>query len=232
MSEPSTRGLALLGALAATFDLVHGVLDQWCQPMWAAEHKRKRGRQLVRLRTGTPVDATTPDNGDVVVTADGLGRAGATLHVAAYTAGQVAATLAVTRALGLRLPARALLAGVAVNALTHWVLDRGHSVVTMAGWLGKQDYVSGCTVVRRPGASADGWGPGTAGFELDQSAHRAFGWVAAVLMTVLTIRAETDSRQPPANSRADRRPAAPSRPGTASRPLRADAVKRTRWPEA
>ncbi|PRY35317.1 hypothetical protein [Umezawaea tangerina] len=194
MPDKSTRGLALLGALAATFDLVHGAMDQWFQPGWAAVHKRRRGRGLVSLRTGQPIGSATAVDGDLVVTEDTLGRAGATLHVATYTAGQLAATVAVTRALGVRLPARALLTGAAVNAVTHWVLDRGHPVVTAAGWLGKTEYVTGCTVVRRAGTEPDAWGPGTAGFELDQTAHKLIGWAAAAITTVIAVRRETADR--------------------------------------
>ncbi|MEU2961226.1 hypothetical protein [Streptomyces albidoflavus] len=46
-------------------------------------------------------------------------------NVASYTAVQLAATVAITRAFGYRVTPTALLAGAAINAGTHAVIDRG-----------------------------------------------------------------------------------------------------------
>jgi hypothetical protein len=115
-----------------------------------------------------------------VLVAVDAGRAG---NVASYTAVQVGAALAITRALGYRIPTTALLAGTAVNALTHAALDRGALLLWVADRTGKRGYLDHCQAAR---LGADGTvtaeinGPGTAWLALDDAAHSAIGVTAAV----------------------------------------------------
>ncbi|MFJ1757363.1 hypothetical protein [Kitasatospora sp. NPDC088134] len=196
-SRPAPAGgraverIALLGVLIGLFGELHPALDQWGQRSVDARLKDLHGRHLVHL-DGTPADGQDPDRADeATTTADALGRRHAALHVAAYTAGQFAAAVVATRALGYRVPVRALLAGAAVNGATHLVIDRREPLLHLARWTGHLGYVEHCTAAR---VGADGVvraepsGPGSALFELDQSLHRAIGVAAAVATTWLATR--------------------------------------------
>jgi hypothetical protein len=174
--------LTVFAALAAVFTGSHGLLDQWIQTGWAAAHKRAHGAHPVD-RQGTPLAAGQPAR----LTATGLGRRAATQHVLHYTAGQTVAAAAIVRALGFRMPLRALVAGALINGVTHWVIDRHRPLRAAARLAGKSAYLQSGTVVRQHGAPADAFGPGTAHFELDQSAHEAIGLLAAAVMAVLAV---------------------------------------------
>lgn len=192
MKQPAASRLALLGALAAVFGEMHPLLDQWAQRAADAASKGLHGGHMV-YRDGTPVGTETGGGhaGKAVMTAGQLGRRAAARHAACYTAGQVAAAIAVTRVLGYRIPARALLAGAAVNALTHAVIDRRDPLLWLAARAGKGGYIDHCAAVRM---SADGKlttevsGPGTALMELDQALHRAIGVAAALVTAWLATR--------------------------------------------
>ncbi|MET9427921.1 MULTISPECIES: hypothetical protein [unclassified Streptomyces] len=106
---------------------------------------------------------------------------------------QLASTLAVTRTLGYRVPAGALLTGAAINAITHGILDRRDPLLWLAEQAGKGGYIKHATVVRKAGEAwpepvQDVSGPGTALMELDQAAHRAIGVAAALVTTWITLR--------------------------------------------
>ncbi len=198
MTDRSTavQGLALVGALLATWDGLHPLFDQWAQASRDAVNKGAHGDHLV-YRDGTPVgeEAENDDRtGQRTMTATRLGWISASRHVAGYTAGQLAGTVAVTRALGYRVPAGALLTGAGINALTHLVIDKRQPLLWLAAKAGKGGYVEHCTVVRNVdeegNARAEDSGPGTAAFELDQAAHRAIGVAAALVTTWITLRAE------------------------------------------
>lgn len=169
--------------MAGIFEGTHGLLDQWGQSSWAAVHKRAHGPHRVD-RDGVRVPTAAAGS---QLTATALGRRAATQHVIQYTAGQTLAAAAITGALGFRLPARALIAGALVNGVTHWVIDRHRPLVAVAGLMGKQTYLEQGTVVRKTGCAAEHTGPGTAHFELDQSAHRAIGMLAAAVMAALAV---------------------------------------------
>lgn len=156
------RGLALFAALQATFSDVHPYCDQVLQSSADAAGK------------GLP------------------GRAGArhcARHVATYTAGQAVASLAVTRVLGQRLPLRAWLAGQAMNAVTHYVIDRREPLKKFlrSKVIGKGGYLDHATVQRREGVVDEG-GPGTALMEMDQAAHRLISVAASLATTALALR--------------------------------------------
>jgi hypothetical protein len=141
---------------------------------------------------GTPVGEETDDRtGQPTFTASQSSRRAVARHVASYTAGQLAGAIAVTRALGYRVPARALLAGAAVNAVTHAVIDRRAPLLWLAGKAGKSGYIGHCTAVRmdKDGTlTSEVSGPGTALMELDQALHKAIGVAAATVTTWLATR--------------------------------------------
>jgi hypothetical protein len=183
--------LALFAGLLGTFDGLHPLCDQWVQNSQDAARKGDHGDHLV-YRDGTPVGEETDDRtGQPTMTASQLGRRSVARHVASYSAVQVAATVAVTRTLGYRLPAKALLAGAAINAGTNLVIDRREPLLWLAGKASKRGYVDHCTAAR---VAADGTvsaelsGPGTALMELNQALHRAIGVGAALVTTWLATR--------------------------------------------
>ncbi|NEA22628.1 hypothetical protein [Actinomadura bangladeshensis] len=162
MNDHTLRGLALYGALLATFAETHPFCDQIVQNSDDAKNKGEPGR---------------------------AGRAACARHVATYTAGQTITAAAVTLTLGYRLPARAWLAGTAINAITHYAIDRREPFkrVLRNPWLNLGGYLTHATVQRRPGVIDDG-GPGTALMEMDQAAHRLIGVAAATVTTWLALR--------------------------------------------
>ncbi|MGW4400680.1 hypothetical protein ACWEHA_35765 [Amycolatopsis nivea] len=166
MREHTVRGLALFAALQATFADVHPVCDQWLQSGADAAGKGLPGREGARH---------------------------CARHVASYSTGQFAAAVAVTRVLGFRVPLAALLAGTAVNAATHYVIDRREPLKKAARAAGKGGYLQHATVQRRAGVVDEG-GPGTALMELDQAAHRAIGVLASLTTTWLALRSRRTRR--------------------------------------
>jgi hypothetical protein len=190
LSRSASR-LALLGTLVAVFGELHPCFDQWGQRSEDAALKGLHG-ELKVWRDGTPVGEETDDRtGQPACTASQAGRRAAARHVASYTAGQLAGTIVVTRALGYRVPLRALLAGAAVNGVTHFIIDRREPLLWLADRTGKRGYIDHCHAVRM---SADGTpaaemsGPGTALMELDQALHRAIGVGAALVTAWLATR--------------------------------------------
>jgi hypothetical protein len=190
MTETTTR-LALFGALLATFGEVHPFCDQWVQGSTTARCKRLYGTHPVYYRDGKAVADVPARPGEKTMTASTRGRLAVSSHVASYTAVQTAAALGVTRAFGYRVPPSAMLAGIAVNGITHAVLDRGAAFLWLAGKTRKRGYIDHCTAARLADdgtVTAEANGPGTAWIELDAAMHRVIGVGAAALTTWLATR--------------------------------------------
>lgn len=168
VTAPRYDALALYGALAVTFAETHPFCDQIVQSSDDAIAKGKPGTE---------------------------GRRACARHVATYTLGQTAAAYTVTRTLGYQLPLRAYLAGAAINAATHYVIDRRTPLLRFLRhpWIGKAHYLDHATCQRRPG-TVDESGPGTALYEMDQAAHRVIGVAAAAVTAWLAIRTGTAAR--------------------------------------
>jgi hypothetical protein len=189
MTAP-TRGerLALYAALTTTFAGLHGLGDHWIQNSRDAAGKGAHGEHLVYAADGKPV-ADDPGRTGRTMTASAYGRGCVARHVASYSGVQLLASVGVTRACGVRVPARALLSGAAINGLTHAVLDRREPLLWLAARAGKSGYIQHATAVRKPGdQAAELSGPGTALMGLDEAAHRAIGVVAALVTTWLATR--------------------------------------------
>ncbi|MBW4722402.1 hypothetical protein [Saccharothrix obliqua] len=154
------RALAVYAAVQATWSDVHAACDQILQRDADA-----------RLKGGHGWSA----------------RKACARHVATYCAGQAAATVAVTRALGYRLPWSGLIVGTTINGLTHYVIDRREPLKRLLHWAGKTSYLRHATVQRRPGVVDDA-GPGTALMECDQAVHRIIGVAAAAAATWWSMR--------------------------------------------
>lgn len=162
-STPSAvPALALFGALHATWSDIHPYCDQILQNPSDAIEKANRGRAAAMA---------------------------CVRHVATYNTGQTLAATAVTRLLGYRVPARAVLAGLAINVSTHYVIDRREPLIRVlrSRWIRKGPYLDHATVQRREDV-IDTAGPGTALMEMDQAAHRLIGVAASLVTTYLAVR--------------------------------------------
>lgn len=160
MNLRTTRALAVYAALQVTWEATHSICDQLLQ----------RSQDAAGKALPAP-----------------LGPAHCLAHVVTYTAGQDLTAHLVTRALGYRLPLRPWLAGVAINAVTHYAIDRRVGFARLLRQLGKGSYLDHATAVRGNGA-VDTVGPGTALLELDQACHRWIGVLASVVTTWLVMR--------------------------------------------
>ncbi|MFD4481565.1 hypothetical protein ACFWPU_36395 [Streptomyces sp. NPDC058471] len=192
------EGLALVATLTSVFGEIHPLCDQFVQNSHDASTKGMHGSHLVYKSDGSTVEADPWRHGKEgrTCTASAYGRRSVSRHVASYSAVQLASTLAVTRTLGYRVPAAALLTGAAINAITHGIIDRRDPLLWLAEKAGKGGYIKHATVVRKQGGEGteypepvqDVSGPGTALMELDQAAHRAIGVAAALVTTWITLR--------------------------------------------
>jgi hypothetical protein len=183
----TTERLALFGTLLSVFGELHPLCDHWVQGSKTASRKRLYGEDLV-YADGSPAD---PDSPHPTMTESQLGRRAVACHVASYTAVQLAATIAVTRAFGYRVTPGALLAGTVINAGTHAAIDRGELLLWLAKKTGKTGYIEHCKAARvddKGQAASELTGPGSAWMELDAALHRAIGVGAAAVTTWLTTR--------------------------------------------
>lgn len=166
---PATA-LALFAALQSVFSDLHPYCDQVLQHGDDAIKKDKPGAE---------------------------GRSACARHVLSYSIGQLGGAYGVTRLLGYRTPVAALAAGTAINAVTHYVIDRREPLkrFVRSPWMqklrlvgvGKAGYLEHATAQRRPGVVDDG-GPGTALMELDQAVHRAISIAASLTTTLIAVR--------------------------------------------
>ena len=183
----TTERLALFATLLATFGELHPLCDHWVQTSKTASRKRMYGEDLV-YADGSPAD---PDSPHPTMTESQLGRRAVACHVASYTAVQLAATIAVTRAFGYRVKPVALLAGTVINAGTHAAIDRGAFLLWLADKTGQTGYIEHCKAARvddKGQVTSEVTGPGSAWMELDAALHRSVGVLAAVVTTWLTTR--------------------------------------------
>jgi hypothetical protein len=101
-------------------------------------------------------------------------------HVASWTTTTTVFLLAACW--WLRLPLRPgwLVAGILLNALTHFIADLRVPLIRLGRLLGRTGYIETVGVVRPAGAASTG--PGTALFELDQAWH--IGWLAVSALLI------------------------------------------------
>jgi hypothetical protein len=169
-AEHGVKALALFAALQAVFSDVHPYCDQVLQASQDARDKSKPGA---------------------------AGRKACARHVASYSIGQLGVAVVVTRMLGARISWSGMLAGTAINAVTHYAIDRREPLkrfllsdrarkLRLVG-ADKAGYLTHATAQRRPGV-VDESGPGTALTECDQAMHRLIGVFASLTTTWLAMR--------------------------------------------
>lgn len=148
----STPDRLSVGTVLATLLVAHSVADHWVQNDGDAQLKGKRGN---------------------------VGRRACARHVASYTATAALALAAVHRATGGRLPLGRTVAGLALSAVSHYVIDRRAPLRLAAEWTGSGDFYQ----LGMPRAGRDD-NPslGTGAYALDQSAHQFFLFAAALII--------------------------------------------------
>ncbi|MEU8201525.1 DUF3307 domain-containing protein [Streptosporangium sp. NPDC049046] len=147
-----TSNLATFAAVFAALYAAHSVGDHWVQTHGQACAK------------GAPTTA---------------GRLACIRHVATLTATKTAALAALALVTGLALSPPTLLAGLAVDAISHYWADRRTTLARLADRLGKRGFYE--LGVPRPGTT-DAPHLGTGAYALDQSWHIGFLFVAALII--------------------------------------------------
>ncbi|MBB5117803.1 hypothetical protein AF335_04585 [Streptomyces eurocidicus] len=150
---------AMFAAVFVALFVGHSVGDHWVQSSHQSATKGKPGW------TGRLADAR---------------------HVATLTATKLALLLPAAVVLGLHLSLAGLVAGLGLDALTHWWADRRTTLARLAQLTGKAEFYSlGTAAHPAHPATAEG-GPaahlGTGAYALDQSFHHLWLLIAALVI--------------------------------------------------
>ncbi|MBM9505039.1 DUF3307 domain-containing protein [Streptomyces sp. KK5PA1] len=152
----------IFAALFAALFMAHSVGDHWVQT---------HAQAMTKGRPGWP------------------GRLADTRHVATLTITKLAVLLPTAVLLGLHLSVWGLVAGLGVDAVTHWWADRRTTLAALAAALGLGGFYSlgtpehpahPVTANGKPAAHL-----GTGAYALDQSFHHLSLLVAALLITLI-----------------------------------------------
>ncbi|MEU7591722.1 transcriptional regulator [Streptomyces sp. NPDC039022] len=143
---------AVFAAVFAALYVAHSVGDHWVQTSRQSDHKGRPGW---------------------------AGRLAVTRHVVTLTATKGAVLLPVSWLLDLRLSLPGLVAGLAVDAASHWWADRRTTLAWLARVMGKTEFYR----LGAPRAGRDD-NPhlGTGAYALDQSFHHLWLLVAALII--------------------------------------------------
>lgn len=156
---PSSRERALAFAVAlGTLKSAHTFGDHWLQTHDQACDKGKCGKELRR------------------------GQLACLRHVATMTAAKAVMLAATAGVTGARFPLRRTALALALDAASHYALDRRWTLEQLAkklSWMGKDGFYH--LGMPREGKD-DNPSLGTGAYALDQSAHDFFLWLAALLI--------------------------------------------------
>lgn len=146
---------ATFAAVFVALYVAHSVGDHWVQTSHQSAHKGRPGW---------------------------VGRLADARHVATLTATKVAVLLPVVWLLDLRLSTLGILAGLGIDAVTHWWADRRSTLAWLAKVTGKGEFY-------RLGAPRAGHDDnphiGTGAYALDQSFHHLWLLVAALIIATV-----------------------------------------------
>ena len=146
---------ATFAAVFIALYVAHSVGDHWVQTSHQSAHKGRPGW---------------------------VGRLADARHVATLTATKAAVLLPVTLLLDLHVSALGILAGLGIDAVTHWWADRRSTLA----WLAKVTSKGGFYRLGTPRAGRDD-NPhiGTGAYALDQSFHHLWLLVAALIIATV-----------------------------------------------
>lgn len=148
---------ANLGTLFAALYISHHIADHWAQTAGQACDKGETGWHGRRACAG---------------------------HVTGHMLVSVVC-LTSLNIIGIRLGIGTMAIGLAIIAITHYWIDRRAPLYRLAALFGKAGFITGCTVVRKPGDEPATTGPGTGLYALDQSFHFAWLFISALVMTAI-----------------------------------------------
>ncbi|MCW7986056.1 hypothetical protein XF35_12305 [Streptomyces platensis subsp. clarensis] len=118
-----------------------------------------------------------------------VGRLAGARHVATLTATKLALLLPVAALLGLNFSVLGLVAGMGVDAVTHWWADRRSTLAWLARVTGKAEFYSLGTAAHPAHPVSAKGGPaahlGTGAYALDQSFHHLWLLVAALIIATV-----------------------------------------------
>lgn len=146
---------AVFGAVFALLYVGHRVGDTWGQRSVDAVHKQIAGPRGA-LHCG--------------------------IHVAMLTGTKLLFLVPGVLVLGLPVSAGGVVLALVVDAMSHYLVDRGAPLAAMARATGNEGFITRVTVVRAPNTAPAANGPGTGAFELDQAWHLAWLAVAALII--------------------------------------------------
>ncbi|MEO3931146.1 DUF3307 domain-containing protein [Micromonosporaceae bacterium B7E4] len=150
-ADPTGR-LALVAAVFVSLYAAHQVADHWVQTQHQADCKGRPGW---------------------------TGRLACAGHVATYTATGIVFLALLALVTGWTPDAGPLLAGIAVNAVTHYIADRRTPLRRIAEWTGSARFYALGTP--RPGRD-DNPNLGTGAYALDQSWHVGWLFLSALII--------------------------------------------------
>ncbi|WP_406501433.1 transcriptional regulator [Streptomyces sp. NBC_01590] len=154
--------VSVFAAVFVALFVAHSVGDHWVQTSCQSAHKGLPGW---------------------------TGRLAGARHVATLTATKLALLLPVAFLLGLNLSALGLVAGLGVDAVTHWWADRRTTLAWLARVTGKAEFYSlGTAAHPAHPVTADGKPAatlGTGAYALDQSFHHLWLLIASVLIATV-----------------------------------------------
>ncbi|GAA2572690.1 MULTISPECIES: transcriptional regulator [Streptomyces] len=160
---------AVFAAVFIALYVAHSVGDHWVQTSHQAAHKGENDR--------TPGQSSR------------AGRIACTLHVIGLTITKGIALAAVVLVLDLPVTVIGVVAGLGVDAASHWWADRRSTLAWLAKVTGKTEFLSlGTPAHAAHPVTAEGtYAPtlGTGAYALDQSFHHLFLGVAALLIAAL-----------------------------------------------
>jgi hypothetical protein len=158
MTTTPTEALAAIGAVFAALYAAHMIGDHWGQTHHQALTKGKPGW---------------------------VGRWADTKHVLALTALKVLAVLGLFAIAGTHLPVWATVAGLSVDAASHWWADRRTTLVWLADRVERAG-INGKTAFHAIGAPRPGHDDnpslGTGAYALDQSFHIGWLFITALII--------------------------------------------------
>jgi hypothetical protein len=147
-----------LGTLFAALYASHHIADHWAQTSGQACAKGNPGWSGRRACAG---------------------------HVAGHMLVSLAC-LASLNTIGIHLGIGVTATGLGIIAVTHYWADRRTPLRRLAALCGKTGFITGCTVMRKPGDTPSESGPGTGLYALDQSFHFLWLFISALVMTAIS----------------------------------------------
>ncbi|MEU9174895.1 transcriptional regulator [Streptomyces sp. NPDC048420] len=164
-----SNAAAVFAAVFIALYVAHSVGDHWVQTSHQAAHKGENDRN--------PGQSSR------------TGRLSCTLHVLGLTVTKAVVLIPVVLVLDLPVTTGGIVAGLGIDAASHWWADRRSTLVWLAKVTGKTEFLTLGTPAHpaAPATADGGYAPtlGTGAYALDQSFHHLFLLIAALLIAAV-----------------------------------------------